>query len=182
MQDIDLVASMEVVTQPQWWSRPAGGRSLARGSGHGVGGAWEETMVSVRRLVPAEWREAFPIVVQLRTALDQAEFLQRVRRQSFSGYELVGAFSDGALVGVLGMRPVHTLARGGHLHVDDLVVDERVRSGGIGRALLAFAEEDARARGLNAVFLDARREAIPFYERERYDFHPAPSMKKLLGG
>ncbi|MCP4565813.1 MAG: GNAT family N-acetyltransferase [Bosea sp.] len=139
-------------------------------------------MVSVRRLVPAEWREAFPIVVQLRTALDQAEFLQRVRRQSFSGYELVGAFSDGALVGVLGMRPVHTLARGGHLHVDDLVVDERVRSGGIGRALLAFAEEDARARGLNAVFLDARREAIPFYERERYDFHPAPSMKKLLGG
>ncbi len=137
-------------------------------------------MVSVRRLVPAEWRQAFAIVVQLRTALDEAEFLRRVQRQSFSGYELVGAFRDEALVGVLGMRPVHTLARGGHLHVDDLVVDERVRSGGIGQALLAFAEQDATARGLSAVFLDARREAIPFYERERYVFHPAPSMKKLL--
>lgn len=138
-------------------------------------------MVSVRRLVPAEWEQAFPIVAQLRASLDEAEFLQRVRRQSFSGYELVGAFRDDALVGVLGMRPVHTLARGAHLHVDDLVVDERVRSGGIGRALLAFAEEDARSRGLTAVFLDARREAVPFYEHERYAFHPAPSMKKLLG-
>lgn len=139
-------------------------------------------MVSVRRLVPAEWTQAFAVVTQLRSALDEAEFLQRVQQQSFSGYELVGAFRDGALVGVLGMRPVHTLARGAHLHVDDLVVDERVRSGGIGKALLAFAEEDARARGFNAVFLDARREAIPFYERERYAFHPAPSMKKLLAG
>lgn len=137
-------------------------------------------MVSIRRLVPAEWKQAFPVVAQLRTALDEAEFLRRVQRQSFSGYELVGAFRDDQLVGVLGMRPVHTLARGGHLHVDDLVVDAGLRSGGIGRALLAFAEEDARSRGLGAVFLDARREAIPFYERESYAFHPAPSMKKLL--
>jgi ribosomal protein S18 acetylase RimI-like enzyme len=136
-------------------------------------------MVLVRRLAPEEWRQAFPIVVQLRS-LDEAEFLRRVQRQSFSGYELAGAFRDGALVGVLGMRPVHTLARGPHLHVDDLVVDMQMRSGGVGRALLAFAEADAQARGLTAVFLDARREAIPFYERESYALHPAPSMKKLL--
>ncbi|AZO76879.1 MULTISPECIES: GNAT family N-acetyltransferase [unclassified Bosea (in: a-proteobacteria)] len=138
-------------------------------------------MVSVRRLVPAEWPQAFPIVAQLRPALDEAEFLRRVQRQSFSGYELVGAFRDDQLVGVLGMRPVHTLARGGHLHVDDLVVDEKVRSGGIGKALLAFAEADAGSRGLTAVFLDARRQAIPFYERESYAFHTAPSMRKPLG-
>ena len=100
---------------------------------------------------------------------------------AFAGF-FAAAYSGSMLVGVLGMRPVHTLARGPHLHVDDLVVDEQARSGGIGKALLAFAEEDAQARGLGAVFLDARREAIPFYERERYLFHPAPSMKKLLGG
>jgi GNAT superfamily N-acetyltransferase len=139
-------------------------------------------MISVRRLVPAEWKQAFPIVAQLRASLDEAEFLRRVQRQSFSGYELIGAFRDDQLVGVLGMRPVHTLARGAHLHVDDLVVDERIRSGGIGKALLAFAEADAGSRGLAAVFLDARREAIPFYERESYVFHTAPSMKKSLGG
>ena len=104
----------------------------------------------------------------------------RARRQSHSGYELVGAFQGGKLIGVMGMRPVHTLARGAHLHVDDLVVDAQARGSGAGHALMAYAEADARARDMTAVFLDARPQAIPFYERESYVLHPAPSMKKVL--
>lgn len=137
-------------------------------------------MLSVSRIEPSAWAHAFPLIKQLRAALDEAEFLQRVRRQSHGGYELVGAYRDGRLIGVMGMRPVHTLARGPHLHVDDLVVDEAVRGSGAGRALMAYAEADARARGMGAVFLDARPDAIPFYEREQYTRHPAPSMKKTL--
>ncbi len=137
------------------------------------------SMISVRKLLPSEWLQAFPIISQLRS-LDKEEFLRRVRRQSYSGYELIGAYLDDELVGVMGMRPVHTLARGPHLHVDDLVVDAEARGSGIGRALMSFAETDARSREMNAVFLDARQEAIPFYERENYVFHPAPSMKKIL--
>ncbi len=136
-------------------------------------------MLTLSRIEPSAWAQAFPLIKQLR-ALDEAEFLQRVRRQSHSGYELVGAYRDGKLIGVMGMRPVHTLARGPHLHVDDLVVDEAVRGNGAGRALMAYAEADARARGMGAVFLDARPDAIPFYEREQYTLHPAPSMKKLI--
>ena len=84
-------------------------------------------MLSVSRIEPSAWAQAFPLISQLRAALDEAEFLQRVRRQSHGGYELVGAYRDGRLIGVMGMRPVHTLARGPHLHVDDLVADEAVR-------------------------------------------------------
>lgn len=135
--------------------------------------------LDVRRLLPVEWSRAYAVIAQLRK-LDEAEFLARVRRQSHTGYELVAAFRDGRLIGVLGMRPVHTLARGAHLHVDDLVVDEAVRGSGAGRALMDYAERDARARGMTAVFLDARPDAVPFYEREHYQLHPAPSMKKVL--
>ncbi|WP_395756641.1 GNAT family N-acetyltransferase [Achromobacter sp. EB05] len=138
-------------------------------------------MVICSRIEPSAWAQAFPLISQLRAALDEAEFLQRVRRQSHGGYELVGAYRDGRLIGVMGMRPVHTLARGPHLHVDDLVVDEAVRGSGAGRALMAYAEADARARGMGAVFLDARPDAIPFYEREQYTLHAAPSMRKLIG-
>ncbi|WP_348995378.1 GNAT family N-acetyltransferase [Achromobacter sp. HNDS-1] len=138
-------------------------------------------MVICNSIEPSAWAQAFPLIRQLRTALDEAEFLQRVRRQSHGGYELVGAYRDGRLIGVMGMRPVHTLARGPHLHVDDLVVDEAVRGSGAGRALMAYAEADARARGMGAVFLDARPDAIPFYEREQYTLHAAPSMRKLIG-
>lgn len=137
-------------------------------------------MVICNRIEPSAWAQAFPLIRQLRTALDEAEFLQRVRRQSHGGYELVGAYRDGRLIGVMGMRPVHTLARGPHLHVDDLVIDEAVRGSGAGRALMAYAEADARARGMGAVFLDARPDAIPFYEREQYTLHAAPSMKKVI--
>ncbi|MGV2908062.1 GNAT family N-acetyltransferase [Achromobacter sp. AGC25] len=135
--------------------------------------------LEIRRLSPAEWGDAYPAIAQLRS-LDEAEFMARVRRQSYSGYELVAAFRDGKIIGVLGMRPVHTLARGAHLHVDDLVVDAAVRGSGAGRALMEYAESDARARGMTAVFLDARRDAVAFYEREHYLLHPAPSMKKVL--
>lgn len=137
-------------------------------------------MIAVRRIEPAAWAQAFPLIAQLRN-LDEQEFLRRVRRQSHSGYELVGAYKDGVLIGVMGIRPVHTLARGPHLHVDDLVVDQAVRGSGAGRALMAYAEADALAREMGAVFLDARPDAVAFYERGQYALHPAPSMKKVIG-
>jgi ribosomal protein S18 acetylase RimI-like enzyme len=136
--------------------------------------------INVRRLEPREWADIFAIVVQLRPHLDRDEFLARARRQAHSGYELIGAFRDGCLLGVLGMRPVHTLVRGPHLHVDDIVVDEKERKSGIGRALMDYAEADARARGMGSVFLDARPEAIGFYETLGFALHTTPSMRKML--
>jgi GNAT superfamily N-acetyltransferase len=134
----------------------------------------------IRRLEPREWEGIFPIIAQLRPHLDKEEFLRRARRQAHSGYELVGAFRDGRLIGVLGMRPVHTLVRGPHLHVDDLVICEGERKSGGGRALMNYAEADARARGMTSVFLDARPEAIGFYKAIGFDLHTTPSMKKAL--
>jgi GNAT superfamily N-acetyltransferase len=115
-------------------------------------------------LEPREWVAAFPIIAQLRPRLIAEEFLAQARRQSHSGYEHVGAFHDGRLIGVLGMRPVHTLVRGPYLHVDDIIIEESERRSGGGRALMAYAEADATARGMTAVFLDARPDAIAFYQ------------------
>jgi len=140
----------------------------------------QNDQVQTRRLEPREWAAVFPIVAQLRPHLDAEEFLDRARRQSHNGYELVGAYRNGRLIGVLGMRPVHTLARGPHLHVDDIVIEESERRAGGGRALMAYAEADARARGMTAVFLDARPAAIGFYQAIGYELHSVPSMKKTL--
>ncbi|HEX7909177.1 MAG TPA: GNAT family N-acetyltransferase [Paraburkholderia sp.] len=141
--------------------------------------AQERIGLEIKRLSPAEWVLAYPVVAQLRT-LDEPEFLDRVRRQSFTGYELIAACEGGRIIGVIGMRPVHTLARGPHLHIDDLVVAASARRSGAGRALMDFAEAEARARGMNAIFLDARPDAVSFYESQHYVLHPAPSMKKTL--
>ena len=136
--------------------------------------------LEIRRLRAEELAGAFELIRELRPHLDCTEFLRRVELQSANGYELAGAFVDGVLVGLAGMRAVMTLARGPHLHLDDLVVRETQQRYGIGRALLEFAENDARRRGLGKLFLDARQEAIPFYEKQAYRFHEAPLMRKDL--
>ncbi|WP_281349170.1 GNAT family N-acetyltransferase [Pandoraea anapnoica] len=64
--------------------------------------------------------------------------------------------------------------------VSVVAVDAAGRGTGVGRSLMAYAEADARARGMTTLFLDARPDAIPLYERESYVLHPAPSMKKVL--
>ncbi|WP_327219940.1 GNAT family N-acetyltransferase [Caballeronia catudaia] len=62
----------------------------------------------------------------------RSRVLRRTGLQSSAGYELVGAFQNDQLIGVIGMRPVHTLARGAYLHVDDFVVSAEARRSGAG--------------------------------------------------
>jgi len=94
--------------------------------------------------------------------------------------ELVGAFGNEKMLGLMGFRPVHTLARGSHLHIDDLIVDEALISTGIGKKLLDFATTESESRDMNFVFLDVRQQAIPFYERNGFMAHTSSSMKKPL--
>ncbi|GIV59578.1 GNAT family N-acetyltransferase [Rhodocaloribacter litoris] len=137
--------------------------------------------VAIRLLEEPDLQEAFDVLRRLRTHLTWELFRERLDRQRrVQGYRLVGAFASGKVVGVLGMRPVETMARGPHLHVDDLVVAEHVRGRGIGRSLLAYAEQFARRHGLGAVFLDSRPEALPFYVALGYRHHTATLMRKAL--
>jgi hypothetical protein len=45
---------------------------------------------------------------------------------------------------------------------------------------MAFAEDDAKSRGMTAVFLDAQQAAIGFYQTLGFAMHTAPSMRKGL--
>ena len=136
--------------------------------------------LTIRPLRDDELRAAFPIVVQLRQHLDVQEFMACAVRQSGAGYELIGAFIDQTIVGVMGMRPVETLARGKHLHVDDLVVDASARGRGYGKALLDHAERESETRGCAWVFLDSRPEVLTFYEGLGYSRHTAILVTKHM--
>ena len=87
--------------------------------------------ISIRQLLPLEWDHAYSLISQLRN-ISREKFIESVRIQTLNGYELVGAFGNEKMLGLMGFRPVHTLARGSHLHIDDLIVDEALRSTGIG--------------------------------------------------
>lgn len=130
-------------------------------------------------LTESKLQPAFEIIKQLRN-LTFAEFIDRIDKQKKYGYIIVGAFYGKEIVGVIGMRPVSTLARGSHLHVDDLVVDSHWRGQGVGKALLSFAEKWAAHHSLGAVFLDSRPSVLPFYENLGYSPHTAILMRKRI--
>lgn len=139
--------------------------------------------IRIRELGDADLPAAFVIVHQLRDHLTEELFRDRLGRQRARGYVLFGGFDDdGVLTGVIGMRPVTTLARGDHLHVDDLVVDLALRGRDHGKQLLAFAERWAAERELASIFLDSRPEVIEFYARLGYEPHSATLMRKRVNG
>ncbi len=93
------------------------------------------------------------------------------------------AEDDGAVVGFIDMEYRARLNFSSpQAWVPDLIVTERARSHGAGRALLAAAEERARTRGCFALSLESanwRGRAHAFYVREGME-HVSASFIKVL--
>lgn len=137
--------------------------------------------IEIRPIRSEQRAAAWRVLRELRDELSMERFETALDIQSREHqYVLIGAYSGADLLGVMGMRPVHTFARGAHLHVDDLVVTNSSRGAGIGRRLLTYAEAYARGRGLKRVFLDSRPQVIAFYERKGYRRHESVLVKKSL--
>lgn len=139
--------------------------------------------IEIRPVAAGEYERAWQILAELRPALTLASFESGLaEQQRRHAYELLGAYEEGRLVAVMGIREVHTFARGPHLHVDDLVVASGARGIGIGRRLIEHAERLARGRGLDRVFLDSRPGAVGFYERRGYRRHESVLVKRRIDG
>jgi ribosomal protein S18 acetylase RimI-like enzyme len=118
-----------------------------------------------------EIQNAFPLMSSLRDRVRASTFLAEVQRQQRDGYQLIGAFDGERLVALAGVRRTHTLSRGEHLFVDDLVTDESLRGRGHGRALMQWLAERASAERIPRIYLDSRITARGFYEKIGFTFH-----------
>ena len=90
---------------------------------------------------------------------------------------------DGEVVGLAGIHVSPSLEYDRDAaKVSAIVVDERHRRAGAGRALLAAVEEEARARGCELVFLttaERRHDAHAFYRRLGWEETGRRFAKKL---
>ena len=123
-----------------------------------------------RVLTDEEVATVFPLVSQLRPRATRETFVAEIRRQEEQGYAAAVGYVDARPVVFAGYRPAHTLARGPHLFVDDLVTDESVRGRGYGRAMLRWLAERALELGLPRVHLDSRDTARGFYANAGFEF------------
>lgn len=115
--------------------------------------------------------EVFPLMKTLRERIARETFLEDVRRQQAQGYHLLAGFRNGVPVVLAGIRRAHTLSRGDHLFVDDLVSEAGVRGAGHGRFMMQWLARHARSEGIPRIYLDARITAKGFYEKLGFTFH-----------
>ena len=114
-----------------------------------------------------EWREAFPVIVQLRTHLDEEEFVKYVGEMREQNYRLFALRTNGETVALAGVRLSTNMYYGRHLWVDELVTDEGHRSQGHGLQLLRFLEQWASEHDCETLALSSglqREDAHRFYE------------------
>lgn len=97
----------------------------------------------------------FPVMRELRPQLDEAGFLERVRRQEGMGYRVVFARVASGVVAVAGYRVMENLAWGRFLFVDDLVTVSAHRGEGAGSVLFDWLVAEARREGCAQVHLES---------------------------
>lgn len=132
----------------------------------------------------AEWREAFPVMRELRTHLDEATFLDLVRAMTPQGYRLFAARDDaGAIRALAGIGEQINLYYGHHIWVYELITSAGERSKGYGKALMEYIYALAADLGCDTVALASglqRADAHRFYEQKVGMIRSAYTFQKAI--
>lgn len=149
------------------------------------------TEIRVRMAAAADWPAVAGLLVELGRGVAEGTAADPTHQLQFAGHirriehVTVVAEDDDGVVGVIDMEYHQRL--GDHrpqARVHDLIVTERARGTGAGRALLSRAEELARRRGcfrMALVTANWRSDAIAFYERQGWQSYGSWFVKQLAG-
>jgi GNAT superfamily N-acetyltransferase len=126
---------------------------------------------SRREVVEPAWlARAESVHRQLRPKLP-ADYAAKMKTVFSEGGEMCVAIDGGQVTGVAVYRQFENTHVGRRFYVDDLVTDEGRRSTGVGKALIAWLENEARKRGCPGLDLESgthRTHAHRFYFREDF--------------
>lgn len=117
-----------------------------------------------------EWREAFPVMRELRSHLDEESFLHLLKEmRTESDYRLFALREAGKIVALAGAVVTTNLYNGRHLFIHELVTRAECRSQGYGERLLSFLHRWGREKKCTRAVLSSnlvRRDAHRFYEEK----------------
>lgn len=137
----------------------------------------------IKHLVTEEqWKEAFPVMNELRTNLTLELFIETVKTMASEGYQLIAIYANNEIVGVTGIIFRTNFYYGKHVFVYDLVTKSSVRSKGYGARLLEYVHQLGKEKECKVVALDSafnNSNAHKFYQQMSYEKF-CYSFRKLL--
>lgn len=139
---------------------------------------------SIERLYKAEdMKPCYRLIRQLNPDITEQEYMQRLPDMINAGYfQIVVRNKKKDIIALSGIWINTKLYSGKYLEMDNVVVDEKLRSSGIGSALFEYAEELAHEHGCKCVMVDAYKEnlkAHAFYVRKGFIARGFHFIKKL---
>lgn len=127
-------------------------------------------MEKIKQLTTKEaWQSVFPLLKQLRTHLDEQQFLTLTEEMAKEGYMLFAMYEEETAVAVAGIIMRTNYYYGKHIFVYDLVTSQHHRSKGYGEKLMHFIHEYAADNNCQHVALESglfRKDAHRFYEEK----------------
>ncbi|PIQ48363.1 MAG: hypothetical protein COW03_11030 [Cytophagales bacterium CG12_big_fil_rev_8_21_14_0_65_40_12] len=116
-----------------------------------------------------EFKDAYRLLKQLvPSLLSFDEFQQTYADKEKYGYHLVALYDSSKIVCVAGLRFNVYYEVGKYLFIDDLVVDESLRSKGIGTTMFTKLEEYARKNKCKQIQLDT---SVSLHETHKFYYN-----------
>lgn len=130
-----------------------------------------------------EMLAAFPLVNLMYKKMTLSEFSSALDEMiALSNYKMVAVFSGEKMIGVSGYWIASMLYCGLYLQASNLVVADDFRSKGIGKKILNYLEEKARAVNCKKIVLDSyteNKQSHPLYFRENFYIRGFHFMKDV---
>ncbi|MGL6313248.1 GNAT family N-acetyltransferase [Vibrio sp. WXL103] len=112
------------------------------------------------------------VLLQLRTSFDFDSLSTQIEKQMLSGYRVAYVKSKKEVLAVAGFYIGEKLAWGKHLYIDDLVVNTKHRSSGVGHFFIDWLKDFALENECQQIHLDSGVQRFPahkFYLREGFN-------------
>jgi len=112
-----------------------------------------------------------PLLQTLDSTIAESALKNRLTEMVEQGYQCVGIYSHDKLIGICGLWILTKYYVGKHIEPDNVVILEEYRGNGLGKQLMAWIYDYAKAQGCIASELNcylANEKGQQFWEKEGY--------------
>lgn len=129
------------------------------------------TSIEIKLIASNQIFSIIPLLQTLDSTIAESALKNRLTEMVEQGYQCVGIYSGDKLIGICGLWILTKYYVGKHIEPDNVVILEEYRGNGLGKQLMAWIYDYAKAQGCKASELNCyltNEKGQQFWEKEGY--------------